>query len=194
MATLKLDLLVQQGATFVKAFNWYGGGKVCYEIESITPGCETTIEVTGHGLPVGADTPIYIDGVEGMKDLNTKGKEILATYVDANTFTVFVNTIGKQYTSGTGAIMYFAPKNLSGYTARMQIRESIDDATEIVALVSPTDIVIDTISAQITVTIAAAVTEDFVFDEAVYDLELVNGPLVTRLVEGKITLSNEVTR
>ena len=59
-----IPLTIHQGATFSKKINWYGGGKVLREIEDITPGCPTRIKVTAHGLPAGADTPVYIQDVK----------------------------------------------------------------------------------------------------------------------------------
>jgi len=192
MSTLKINLPVQQGATFTKAVNWYGGGEVCHPIAGVAVGCQTALTVTGHGLPTG-DTPITISGVKGTKDLNQE--QVVATYVDANLFTVPIDTLGKVYTSGTGSIKYSAPTNITGYTARMQIRESIDDVTEILELtdVAGLDLIVN--GAQITITMTATETAAFTFDQAVYDLEMISGTgAVKRLLEGSVILSKEVTR
>jgi len=192
----KLDLCIPQGATFTKALNWYGGGKVCKMIESLTPGCPTLITITAHGLPSVSDTPVFIKHVKGAKNANTTDdKPVVATYVDVDSFYVDADTVSQIYTANTGLVTYFAPKDLTGYTARMQIREDIDDATEILELLSPTDINISIADARITVTIADTVTETFDFEEAVYDLELESSTgETTRLLEGTVTLSKEVTR
>jgi hypothetical protein len=196
MSTAKLDLSINQGETYSKAINWYGGGKVCKTIEGLTPGCPTTITITGHGLPSVSDTPIFIKHVKGATRANTKNdKPALATYIDANSFYADVDTVQQTYTANTGIITYFAPKDLTGYTARMHIREELDDTTTIVELVSPTDISISSNDAKITVSIADTVTANFDFDEAVYDLELIDvSGNVTRLIEGKVELCKEVTR
>ena len=86
------DLVIEQGATFIEKFNWYGGGRVDHEIDSVAVGCPTRITISAHGLPAGADTPIYIDDVSGARNLNTKGKEVIATYVGPNDFDVPTNT------------------------------------------------------------------------------------------------------
>jgi len=191
-----LDLCVIQGATFIKALNWYGGGKVCKMVEALVPGCPTLITITAHGLPSVSDTPVFIKHVKGAKNANTTDdKPVVATYVDVDSFYVDADTVSQIYTANTGLVTYFAPKDLTGYTARMQIRESIDDATEILELLSPTDINISIADARITITIADEVTETFTFDSAVYDLELESSAgEVTRLIEGKIALDKEVTR
>jgi hypothetical protein len=194
MSTLVTDLTIQQGATFQKTVHWYGGGKVCKEVSAIETGCPTVLTVTGHGMPQG-DTPVTLSA-RGAKELDTKNKRVIASYIDANTISVPINTLGKTYSRAYVAVHYYAPKNLTNYTARMQIREDIEDASPLISLTSVAgDIVIDTANAGITVTIAADDTEDLDFDEAVYDLELedVNG-VVTRLLEGSVFLSDEVTR
>jgi hypothetical protein len=196
MSTVRLDLVINQGETFTKALNWYGGGKVCKLIGSLTPGCPTLITINTHGLPSASDTPVFIQHVKGATRANTGTKQpALATYIDANSFYVDVDTVGQLYTPNTGLVTYFAPKNLTSWTARMHIREELEDTVTIDELVSPTDITISTNDAKITITIAASVTEDYDFDKAVYDLELVDaGGNVTRLVEGEIEFRREVTR
>lgn len=195
MKAKRIDIEIQQGATFDKKINWYGGGKVVREIDSVVVGCPTRMTISAHGLPAGADTPVYIQDVKGARSLNTKGKEVLATYIDANSFDVDISTLGETYTSGTGCMHYFVPKALAGWTARMDIRDSIDDTTVIVSLVSPGDIVINTTTAEIQMLIDAATTAAMDFDEGVYDLELEDGSgNVTRLIEGDVAFVKEVTR
>ena len=196
MSTAVLDLTINQGETFTKAINWYGGGKVCKKIELLTPGCPTLITVSGHGLPSVSDTPVFIKHVKGATRANTEdNKPAVATYIDANTFFADVDTVQQTYTADTGIITYFAPKDLTGYTARMHIREELDDTVTIHEMTTPTDITISTNDAKITMTISATDTAAFDFDRAVYDLELVDGSgIVTRLLEGEVELIKEVTR
>jgi len=194
--TKNVPITIKQGATFIKKFNWYGGGKVVKEIDDVTTGCPTRVTVAAHGLPAGADTPVYIEDVKGARSLNSKGKEVIATYVDASNFDVDTGTRGETYTAGTGCVHYFAPKTLTGWIARMDIREDIDDATPLVALTSAGgDIVINTTTAEIQITITATVTAALDFEEGVYDLELEDSSgNVTRLTEGVVTFIKEVTR
>ena len=88
-----------------------------------------------------------------------------------------------------------SPINLSGYSARMQVRTSYEAEETLVSLTSlGGDIVLGGALGTIAITIAASVTETLQIDEGVYDLELVNGLTVTRLLQGKATVSREVTR
>lgn len=87
------------------------------------------------------------------------------------------------------------PIDLTGYSARMQIRATIDDAGALhESTTNNGEIVLGGIAGTITFNITAATTEAFTFDCGVYDLELVNGNDVTRLLRGDVTLSKEVTR
>lgn len=196
MSGSTLDLTIKQGETFSKALSWFGGGKVCKVIEDLTSGCPVSINITAHGIPNGSDMPVFIDHVGGATRVNTKpNSPIIATFIDVDNFFVDADTVGQTYTANTGLVTYFAPTNLTGYSARMDIRGSIDDTAVIVSLVSPADITLEALLGKITIVIAAAVTALFTFDTAVYDLELIDGTgVVTRLVEGEIELCKEVTR
>jgi hypothetical protein len=128
--------------------------------------------------------------------LNTEDNQpVIATYIDADSFYVDSDTVAQTYTANTGLVTYFAPKDLTDWTARMHIREELDDVATIVELVSPDDIDISATDALITVTIEDEATALYDFDEGVYDLELEDSAgVVTRLVEGSVTLCREVTR
>jgi hypothetical protein len=193
------DIEIVQGSQFVKSAHWYGGGKTYDTIDGVAVGHPTIITVTGHQLPSTSPTPISIDGIKGTaRVLNTGPNDcdmVLATYIDANSFSVPVPTVGKVYTSGTGYIEWYKPKDLTNYTARMQIRGDVDDTATLVSLTSPGDIAISLTDARITVTIATSVTEALDFDNAVYDLELVDASSeATRILEGEVELRKEVTR
>jgi hypothetical protein len=193
------DIEIRQGSQFQDAFHWYGAGITCANIENVTVGCPTVITITGHGLPAISETPIHIRNVRGARALNTGSLEcemILATYIDVDTFSVRVDTGNQTYKSGSGSIEWYQPKDLTGYTARMQIREKIDDEDTLVSLTSAAgDITISIPDARIVFTIATSVTEELDFMEGVYDLELVDpAGEATTLLEGKVTLRKEVTR
>ena len=87
-----------------------------------------------------------------------------------------------------------APLNLTGYSARMQVRETYDSEDTLVSLTSPGDITLGGALGTILITIQPAVTSILQFVEGVYDLELVSAGVVTRLLQGKATISREVTK
>ena len=85
--------------------------------------------------------------------------------------------------------------NLTGYTARMQVRSLVDSASTLVDLTTENGgITLGGAAGTITLTINAATTAA-ITDDGVYDLELEAGDgTVTRLLEGLFRLSKEVTR
>ena len=97
-----------------------------------------------------------------------------------------------------------AAVDLAGYQARMQIRPDYG-GTLIANLSSSLDSdgtglnlsgsngITPVASGSIGIFISAASSSNFDFSEARYDLEIVSGSIVTRLLEGKVRLSKNVT-
>jgi hypothetical protein len=98
------------------------------------------------------------------------------------------------------------PINLSSYQARMQIRSGYGSSATLYANLSSSLDADGTglnlsgsnglnplSSGSIGIFISAASSSNFTFGEARYDLEMVSGSYVTRLLEGKVKLSKEVT-
>jgi hypothetical protein len=88
--------------------------------------------------------------------------------------------------------------NLTGYSARMQVRETYDSASTLVSLTSGTGITLGgtagTILLELSATQTAAI-DSTPNGQYVYDLELASSVgYVTRLVEGTFTIKPEVTR
>lgn len=84
--------------------------------------------------------------------------------------------------------------NLSGYTAAMQVRASHAASTTVLSLTSGSGITLGGAAGTITITASAATTAAIEAGTYVYDLELTTGSTVTRLVEGSVTVTPEVTR
>jgi len=98
------------------------------------------------------------------------------------------------------------PINLAGYSAKMQLRTALDNSTALLTLSSslqPDGTGLNLSgsngnttlrSGSIGVIISAITSSVLDFDTAVYDLELMSGSVVTRLLEGTVRLSKNVTR
>jgi hypothetical protein len=92
------------------------------------------------------------------------------------------------------------PIDLTGYTARMHIRSSIDAPTTLLELTTSNNKISfpNALEGEILLKLTAAETAALTWDTGVYDLELVilvsAVEEVTRLVEGKVTVTKEVTR
>lgn len=85
-------------------------------------------------------------------------------------------------------------RNLSTFTARMQVRPDIDSATKLLDLTSGAgDITLNSsgvVVISINATNTAALTQG-----GVYDLEIIDGSgTVERVIQGNFVLSKEVTR
>ena len=83
--------------------------------------------------------------------------------------------------------------NLTGYTARMQMRSTHDSST--IALTYTSTIASPASNGKIN--LSATATQTAAIEEGiyVYDLEIESsGGVVTRLMEGKVTVTPEVTR
>lgn len=86
-------------------------------------------------------------------------------------------------------------RDISGYTARMQGRKGYTSATTEFSLTSGSGIALGSVSPNITITIDAVTTAALAAPSTgVYDLEIVNGSVVERILEGKFTVTPEVTK
>lgn len=90
------------------------------------------------------------------------------------------------------------PVNLTGYSARMQVRPSLtsDEITlELTSTNGEITFPSPLSSGKILITVAATDTADLAASKGVYDLELESsGGVVTRLLQGSFTIVAEVTR
>lgn len=99
------------------------------------------------------------------------------------------------------------PVDLTGYHARMQVRPAVESNTVFLSLssslsdscgtglnLSGSNGITPLASGSIGIYISAASSSLLNFGEAFYDLELVKNCEVTRLLEGKVKLSKNVTR
>ena len=95
------------------------------------------------------------------------------------------------YTDAAGAV-----PDLTGYTARMKIRPTKESATVLVSLTDGAGITLAATAPNITISISATDTAALDMTDgqiAVYDLEIVSGSVVTRVIEGNINFDAEVT-
>jgi hypothetical protein len=106
-----------------------------------------------------------------------------------------------QWTDASGSAV-----DLTGYQAKMQIRPTIEGSDVYISLSSSlqpdgtglnlngSDGETSLTSGSIGIYISAYSSSLLNFNEAFYDLEMINGIEVTRLLEGKVRLSKNVTR
>lgn len=204
MAT-KTALTIIQGKTFKDILRWETDPIVRKVITGIdlSTGCPRPT-VAGHGLPTGWNVAVY--NVAQPKEINAQNNPpseddfTPATVIDSNTLEL--NKISamdwKPYTTG-GILMWNTPKDLTGYTFRMKIKNKVggtvlasSDAAD-----SPLDIIdfaVDNTLKTITRTIADEDTAALAFKTGVYDVEAVSpSGEVTLLLYGSVSVEKEVT-
>ena len=87
------------------------------------------------------------------------------------------------------------PIDLTNYTARLQVRSNYPSSTVLLDLTTENGgITLGGVLGTITLAATATATAAIAADEYVYDLELITGSNVTRVVEGSFTVTPEVTR
>lgn len=91
----------------------------------------------------------------------------------------------------TGAL---TPVDLSGYNARAMMREDYDSPEPFVSLSTGNGIEINLDTNEITLTIPATTTTSILAERGYWDLEMVTGETVIRLLEGRVKIKPEVTR
>lgn len=116
----------------------------------------------------------------------TPGKQNLSVYRGAT----FAKSI--VWKDENGALI-----NLSGWTARMHMRETVEAATPFLTLTTENGgIALGGVAGAINLLASATVTSAITALQGVYDLELIapDTVTVTRLLEGIVFVSPEVTR
>lgn len=185
------EILIQKGKTFTLVVRWETEPIIRKAISAVSLATGAPrLTVTSHGAPDGWRGMPY--GVEGMKQLNEVGYQPM-TMIDANTIefnsVTPVDDNGRAwsaYTSG-GFLMFYTPKSLSGYTARMNIKDKIGGTVWASSEIADTpldiiDAVADDATKTITLTISATDTAALTAKNGVADLELVSsGGVVTKL-------------
>jgi hypothetical protein len=195
MQPAKINYKIYQGSTFQQTFRWESETKVYAPISAIAKSAPCVITTTTpHSLPVGWRFKV---AGGGMKELYpTSDTYHIATNTTSTNVTINqVNSLAyTPYTSG-GVIEYNQPIDLSTYSARMQIRESVDSPTVIYeASTAIGQISLDNTYKTITITILGSVTQTFNFSTAVYSVELFNMANVLSFLVGNLTLVPEITR
>lgn len=194
-APAKLNLTIYQGSTFSEVLRWESPTKVYKPITGITQAAPAILTVASHGAPNG--WRVKVTNVVGMTQINSSDTYRKATVLNANSIELNeVNAVGyTAYTSG-GVLEYNLPIDLTGYSARMQIRGKLEDATHLLELTTGLDgrIVINNTDKTITLTIDATTTAGITWTTGVYSLELIVGNVVTTLLTGCVTVKKEVTR
>lgn len=87
------------------------------------------------------------------------------------------------------------PKDLTGFSAAMQVRETFDSSTPVLSLTNGSGITLGGVLGTINVVVSSSATSAIPAGYYSYDLEITSGAGVRdRLLEGKFVVTPEVTR
>ena len=198
MEPAKINYKIYQGSTFEETLRWESDTKQYAPISGIANAAPCVITTSGtHAVPV--NWRVRVTGVNGMKDINTVADDAYYLVTSKTSNSVTLNQVNSAaygaYVSG-GILSWNTPIPLTGYTALMQIRETLESTAVIAELSTANNgIIIDPINFTIAIKLSATVTGAFTFDSAVYSMELTdNQGTVYPFLSGSISLTKEVTR
>lgn len=191
MQPAKHDLRIEQGSTLRDTLRLM---QPRYEYRPITGISGSPLRLTvDHGLP--GDWLVWVEGVSGMQGINRSPRTEKPHRVKViDPATLEINALSAFGLSPSGGqLIYKPPVDLTGATARMQIRAQLGGAV-LLELTTENGALAITGLGTITRTLSAAQTAALAWTEAVYDLE-VQYPdgTVQRYLQGAVTVSREVT-
>lgn len=191
MQPAKLDLHIVQGSTLRDTLRLM---QPRYEYRPITALGGSPLRLTvDHGLP--GNWLAWVEGVNGMQGVNRSPRTERphrVTVVDAATLEINALSAFGLNPNG-GQLIYKPPVDLTGATARMQIRAGVGGAL-LLELTTENDGLAITGPGTLTRTLSAAQTAALAWTEAVYDLEVEYADgTVQRYLQGAVTVSREVT-
>lgn len=192
MQPARLDLRINQGATFRKPLLMMQPTYIYKAIEAIQATAPLLLTVPVHGIDT--DWPAWIEGVSGWSELaRDKARQPfhLVKALGANTLELNAfNGIGRTASGGT--LVYQPPVDLTGSSARMFVR---DDAGQLLEeLTTANGRLVIAGPGRLMITLTAVETAAISWIKGRYDLELERpGGEVTRWAEGEVTVSREVT-
>lgn len=135
-----------------------------------------------------AGQTVFIQGI--LPSQYNLGNATIATRTTTQ-FTV-ENPASGLYLQGGDAL---SAVNITGYTARMQLRSLPNDAYAVLTLTESSGITIDGPTGTLAVRITAAQTAAIIAGPYYYDLEITSPTGVkTRIVQGELNVNAEVTR
>jgi len=193
------SITITRGKTFTQIIRWETLPIVYRPITGIAQSAPAAITCPSHGVPDG--WRVAIVSVKGMRRINASNpprpeEYHQATVVDADTITLNdVNAASYDAWTSGGYVQYYTPMDLTGFTARMLVKDEIGGTVLVELTTENGGISIDNTKKTITRTLSATATAAFTWDQGVCDLELVSptgvvtglGGVVDVFVAGEVT-------
>ena len=187
-----------QGATFDKLLLWIQPKSIFIAIVAGDSDVAAPVWPPDIGDTI-VDNTVTWENVRLANEEDLAGDNAIAEWLPSTTYALNALVLSTRQ-----------PVDITGYTARLQIRDDFADDPDSVVLFEMTTVIdaddngirLGTTGGEIRLTIQPGTTETFDWDPAGYDLEMISAvapPLfpdgfVTRLLEGKFKVSKERTR
>jgi hypothetical protein len=156
----------------------------------------TITNISGNGTTVtftasNGFTAGQIVSIDGVLPSQYNLQNVTIATANTTQFTVTNGATGIYISGGLAT----APVNVTGFTARMQLRSLPQDANAVLTLSSATgEITVGGANGEFAVHATAAQTGAIDEGTYYYDIEITNAGIVTRLAQGQIVVTPEVTR
>lgn len=197
---MKQNLPIIQGATFSQTVRWETLPFMFAAISAISNTAPVRITTTGaHGILDG--WRVAVVDAEGLTELNAANNPpktsdfhqatvVDTTHIEFNP----ISAAGFEAYTSDGYLQWYTPHDLTGYTARMAIKNKVG-GTVLLSLTTENDgIVINASAKTITLEITATATAALTWTSGTYDLELISPTgVVTSLMTGSVSVTKEVT-
>lgn len=188
MQAARVPMCIARGATYRDTRRFMQPRREYRTISAIAPAAPLLITAPGHGL-VG-DWLAWVGGATGFPNLNREPGRQAAHRVEV----IDINTLEINALSGVGLspaggqLIYQPPVDLTGATARLEIREREEGGAVLLAL-SSGDGISPGAPGTLVVEISAADTEAFTWTSAWYDLDITfPDGTVSRFFRGQVTV------
>jgi hypothetical protein len=197
MVPARINLRVYQGSTFNETYRWESSTKTYSPISTIDRSAPCVIQLVAGSPKPPVGWRIRVTGVQGMREMNSPNEEsyYLVTGIANDNLTInsVDSTNYSAHTTG-GIVSWNTPVPLAGYTAKMQIRESIGTPLILELTTANGGIVLDTVNYTIRILMTSQQTALFNFPVALYSLELTDTlGAINIFMTGSVTLVQEIT-
>lgn len=187
---MAVNLTIRRGETFNYTLRWMCEPLRFIYIEDVAPTMPLTLTVPGHRLMTG--TPVDLVKVTG-KTQDVAAENVKVIVIDDKTVQLDSDTIGLKLFKNADYMRVYTYVQLTGLTARCYFKSKVGGVILFEMTTENGRIIVDEDNLLITLTIPADVTESLEFKKAKYDLELVQENYVVRLIEGSVTVEDEIT-
>lgn len=196
---MKQKLTITQGKTFEQVMRWETEPFMFTAILGMSNTAPVRITTGTHGILDGWRVAVVDAG--GMNELNAannppktadfrRATVVDATHIEFNP----LSAVNYGTWSSGGYLQWYTPHDLTGYTARLAIKDKVGGTVLLSLTTENAGIVIDDAAKTITLAITATATAALTWTTGVYDLELVSTTgVVTQLMYGAVSVTKEVT-